>query len=188
MAGHVRFLLDDEAAVLVLDEFAFHVRPQVEIAAVGDPFEFAVLPRFEERERVFEVRRADRIMREFFRRVFAENQILAADAQIEIPLIATIPPVGVPLRGFVGMAEELHLHLLEFARAKREIAGSDFVAETLADLGNAKGDLHTRAVDDVLEVHEHALGRFGTQKRDALFTTQGPDDRLEHQVEFAGLR
>ena len=36
----------------------------------------------------------------------------------------------------------------------------------------------------VLEVHEDALGRFGTQERGILFAAHRADDRLEHQVEF----
>ena len=85
------------------------------------------------------------------------------------------------------MAEELDLHLLELARAEGEVPRRDLVAETLADLGDAEGNPHPRAVADVLEVDENALGRLGTQKDRVLFAAQRADDRLEHQVELPRL-
>ena len=85
------------------------------------------------------------------------------------------------------MAEELDLHLLELARAEREIARRDLVAETLADLGDAERNSHPGAVDDVLEIDEDPLGRLRAQEGRALFAAQGADIRLEHQVEFARL-
>ena len=63
------------------------------------------------------------------------------------------------------MAEELDLHLLELARAEGEVPRRDFVAKTLADLGDAEGNPHPRAVADVLEVDEHALGGLGAEER-----------------------
>ena len=85
------------------------------------------------------------------------------------------------------MAEELDLHLLEFARAEGEIPRRDFVAETLADLGDAERDPHARAVEDVLEVDENALRGFRTQKCFAGLVADGARVGLEHQVEFAGF-
>ena len=43
-----------------------------------------------------------------------------------------------------GRHEELHLHLLELARAEDEVAGGDLVAEGLADLGDAERRLLAR--------------------------------------------
>jgi len=54
--------LDDELPVL-LAEFAFHVRPEIEIAAMGDSLQLAILARSEERERILDVRRADGVVR-----------------------------------------------------------------------------------------------------------------------------
>ena len=85
------------------------------------------------------------------------------------------------------MAEELDLHLLELARAEGEVPRRDLVAETLADLGDAEGNPHPRAVADVLEVDEDALGRLGAEKRRILFAAQRAGDRLEHQVELPRL-
>ena len=85
------------------------------------------------------------------------------------------------------MAEELDLHLLELARAEGEVSRRDLVAKALADLGDAEGDSHPRAVADVLEVDEDALGGFGAKEGGVVFAAQGADDRLEHQVELARL-
>ena len=85
------------------------------------------------------------------------------------------------------MAEELDLHLLELARAEGEVPRRDLVAKALADLRDAEGNLHPRAVEHVLEVDEDALRRFRPQKGGPLFAAQRADDRLEHQVEFARL-
>src|ERR1043165_8154929 len=85
------------------------------------------------------------------------------------------------------MAEELDLHLLELARAEREVARRNLVAEALADLGDAEGNTHTATVHDVLEVGEDTLGGFGTQEGGAFLAAERTDEGLEHQVEFARL-
>ena len=64
------------------------------------------------------------------------------------------------------MAEELDLHLLELARAEGVVARVDLVAKRLADLGDAERQLEPRAVEDVLEVDEDALGGFGAEVGD----------------------
>ena len=76
---------------------------------------------------------------------------------------------------WLGMAEELDLHLLELARAEGEVARRDLVAEALADLGDAERDADAAAVEDVLEVDEDALGRLGPQEGRLLLAAQGAD-------------
>lgn len=49
------------------------------------------------------------------------------------------------------------------------------------------GKLDPRGVADVLEVDEDPLRGFGPQERFVVLRAQGTEDRLEHQVEFAGL-
>ena len=89
------------------------------------------------------------------------------------------------LRGFIGMAEPFHFHLLEFAGAEDEIARGDFVAEGFADLGDAEGDFDAGGVDDVFEVEKDALGGFGAEigfdRR-----IDGADVGGEHQIEWRG--
>jgi hypothetical protein len=69
--------------------------------------------------------------------------------------------VVVPLHLGAGLDEELHLHLLELPHAEDELPRDDLVAEGLAGLRDAEGDLHARALLHVQEVHEDALCRFG---------------------------
>ncbi len=50
-----------------------------------------------------------------------------------------------------------------------------------------KGSLTRPGVDDVLEVGEDPLRRLGPQVGDVRLALERPDERLEHQVERAGL-
>ena len=82
-----------------------------------------------------------------------------------------------------GLDEELHLHLLELAGAEDEVARGDFVAERLADLGDAEREFGARGGEDVVEVDEDALRGFGAQPHLARGVLNGSGERLEHQVE-----
>ena len=72
-------------------------------------------------------------------------------------------PVLEPLQILAGLAEELQLHLLEFAHAEDEVAGRYLVAEGLAYLANARGQLLARGAHGVGEVDEYALRGLGAQ-------------------------
>ncbi len=84
-----------------------------------------------------------------------------------------------------GVHEELHLHLLEFARAEDEVPGGDLVAERLADLGDAERHLLPRRLLDVEEVHIDALRRLRPQVHHRRAVLHRPHERLEHEVEHA---
>ena len=155
---------DFQAALGVLDELAFHVAAQIEVAAMGDAFQLAELAGGEERKRVFDVGGADRVVAQLVLVVLAKPQALAGQAEARVPRHPPVAPVFVPLARRVRVAEELDLHLLELARAEREIPRRDLVAKALADLRDAERNLHPRAVEHVLEVDEDALGRFGPQE------------------------
>ena len=86
-----------------------------------------------------------------------------------------------------GLDEELHLHLLELARAEDEVAGRDLVAEALAGLGDAERRLLARGLHDVVEVDEDALGRLGAQVVQARLVLDDAEVGLEHHVELARL-
>ena len=147
---------------------------EIEIAAMGHAFQLAELARREEREGVFDVGRADRVVAQFVGRMVAEPQAVAGQAEIEIPLVAPVVPVLIPGQRLAGVAEELDFHLLELARTEGEIPRRDLVAEALADLAHAKGDAHAGAVQHVLEVDEDALGRFGAEENLAALVLHGP--------------
>jgi hypothetical protein len=65
------------------------------------------------------------------------------------PVVAEGAPVLEPLQIGVGLAEELQLHLLELAGAEDEVARGDLVAEGLADLADAEGQLAPGGALDV---------------------------------------
>ena len=84
-----------------------------------------------------------------------------------------------------GLDEELHLHLLELARAEDEVARRDLVPERLADLRDAERDLLPRRLLDVQEVDVDALRRLGPEIHDRRALLDRPHERLEHQVELS---
>ena len=88
---------------------------------------------------------------------------------------------------FVRRHEELHLHLLELARAEDEVARRDLVAEGLADLRDPERRFLARELQHVLEVDEDALRRLRAQVGDRARLLHRADRRLEHQVEVARL-
>src|SRR5262249_27316778 len=84
---------------------------QVVIAPVRDPFQLADA----EWEGVLDVGGRLRVKGEFVRLVVAEPQFVRPEPEVHVPLVPRLPPVGVPLLGFLRVAEELDLHLLELA-------------------------------------------------------------------------
>src|ERR1043165_2312553 len=127
---------------------------------MGDSLQLAILARRQERERILNIGRADRVMAQLILVMFAQPQSITRQAQVLVPRHSPIAPVLVPLPRRVRMAEELNLHLLEFARPKREIPRRDLVPKTLAGLRDPERNFHARAVANILEVDEDALGRF----------------------------
>ena len=87
----------DHQLVALADELALHVRAQVEVAAVRDALEFAVLALLTKREGVLDVGSAHGVVREFCLLVVAENQALLADAKVNVPLEPAVAPKLIPL-------------------------------------------------------------------------------------------
>ena len=110
-----------------------------------------------------------------------------ADAVAEVPAVALVDPVAVPLVRLVRRHEELHLHLLELERAEDEVSGRDLVAKGLADLRDPEGRLAPRDLGDVLEVDEDPLRGLRAQVDVDAGLLDGADARLEHQVEVPRL-
>ena len=115
----------------------------------------------------------------------AEVLVLQSDAQQ--PVVAEGAPVVEPLQIGAGLAEELQLHLLELADAEDEVARGDLVAEGLADLADAEGQLAAGGALGVHKVGEDALGRLGTEIDGVLGILGDALERLEHQVELADI-
>src|SRR3954469_14016722 len=107
---------------------------QVVVAPVGDPLQLAD----SKWEAILDVGRGGRVEGQLVLLMVAEAEPVALQAVADVPVEPFLAPVGVPLGGVRRAAEELDLHLLELARAEREVARGDLVAETLADLGDAE--------------------------------------------------
>ena len=104
-----------------------------------------------------------------------------------VPLHPPLPPALEPLRVGARLHEELHLHLLELAGAEDEVPGRDLVAERLADLGDAEGNLLPRALQDVEVVDVDALRGLGPEVDHGGLLLHRSHEGLEHQVEEPGL-
>src|SRR6058998_2011180 len=112
---------------------------------------FQLLRLVGEREQIFDVRGADRIVGQLLLALLAWPEPIRLDPQLGVPRLAHVAPILVPLHGFRWMTEELDLHLLELAATERVVARIDLIAERLADLGDTERQLEAGAVEDVLE-------------------------------------
>ena len=119
--------------------------------------------------------------------VVTQAQVLVLQADAQQPVVAEGPPIPEPLQVGAGLAEELQLHLLELADAEDEVARGDLVAEGLADLAHAEGQLAAGGALGVHEVGKDALRRFGTQIHGVLGVLGDALEGLEHEVELADV-
>ena len=152
----------------------------VPLAAVVDALDFAPAEREEELDVEGLLGVVGELLMPVDVELFFRN---AEDLRVEVPRL--VLPVVEPLQRFVFMAEEFHFHLHEFAGAEREVARVDFVAERLARLRDAEGQLLAGGDADRVEIDENRLAGFRAQPRDVLFVEHGADERLHHEVEFA---
>ena len=83
--------------------------------------------------------------------------------------------------------KEFDFHLLEFAGSEGEVTRVDFVAESFSNLGDAEGEFFSRDFENVFELNEHGLGRFGSEVGEVSFVLDGADVGFEHQVELPGF-
>ena len=118
----------------------------------------------------------------------AQAKVFFPDAKAEQPVFAVVLPIGEPLKVCSGLAEEFALHLLKLARAEREVARRNLVAEGLAHLAHAEGQLAARGALHIGKVYKNALRSFGPQVACAGRILCYADSRFEHQVEFADGR
>ena len=156
---------------------------QIIVAPAGNTFQF----RPAHREKEVDIETAQSIMGQLFLAMLAEFEVFFAHAQFLLPVDALINPVFKPFVLGARFDEVLDFHLLEFTVAEDEVAGGNLIAEGLAHLGDAEGQLFAGSVDHILEIDEHALGGLRSQidYRDSILNRSHKG--LEHQVELAGL-
>ena len=155
---------------------------QVVVGAVGNAPQLAPVG---EREGVLDVGGGAAVEGQLGRLVVAQAQIFFLDAKAQQPVLAVVLPVGEPLQVGVGLAEELALHLLKLPGTEGEVARGDLVAERLADLADAEGQLAAGGALDVGKVDEDALRGLGAQIAGGGGILGHADGGLEHQVELA---
>ena len=159
------------------------MRVQVEVGAAGHAPQLAPA----EGEVELEVGGGVGVMGQLLGVVVAQAQLIVAQAEVEQPLVAEVLPVGEPGQLGAGLAEELQLHLLELTDAEDEVARGDLVAEGLADLADAEGELAAGGPLDGREVHEDALCGLGTEVDGVLRVLGDALEGLEHQVELTDI-
>ena len=120
--------------------------------------------------------------------VVPQTQVLVPDAQAQQPVVAELLPVGEPLQLSPRLAEEFQFHLLKLTGAEGEVARGDLIAEGLADLAYAEGQLPAGGPLDILEVDKNALGGLRAEVDGVLGVLGDPLEGLEHQVELPDVR
>ena len=119
--------------------------------------------------------------------VIPQLQVFLLHAHVQQPVPAVVLPEGKPFQVGAGLAEEFQFHLLEFPGAEGEVAGGDFVAKALADLGHAEGDFFAGGALDVGEVDKDALSGLGPEIQ-LIFRVLGDAlEGFEHQVKGADV-
>ena len=154
---------------------------QVVVGTVGDALKFAPAPR----EAVLDVVGVLGVMGQLVRVVTPEAQVLGTDAVLRVPTEAFVEPRLQPLVVGARLHEVLDFHLLEFAGSEGEVARRNLVAEGLAYLGDAEGELAAGGREHVGEVNEDALGRFRSQVHLMGGVFDWAHEGLEHQAELA---
>ncbi len=131
---------------------------EVEVSAVGDAAYLIEFVRVAEMEvhRAFGIVRAimslDLDLLDIFR---LESESGEPAARFGKPVFEIPFPLGF-------FHEILELHDLELADAEDEIPRGYLIAERLPYLGHTERKTRMERIDDVLEIDEHALSRFGT--------------------------
>ena len=120
--------------------------------------------------------------------VVVEAKVLGVKSEVKKELPCALLELGIVRAVRALLAEPLVLHLLEFDGAEDEVAGRDLVAERLADLRDAEGDLGARRALHVQKVDEFALRRLGAQIDFVLALVGDAARGLKHQVEGADGR
>ena len=128
---------------------------------------------------------AVRVVAEFLLGMLAEAYMLFLHAEGKQELMAVILPVFIPFHLGAGFTEEFQLHLLELAGTEGKVAGGYLVAEGLAHLSYAEGQLPAGSALYVLKVYKDALRGLGAEVDLAgsvlIYALEG----LEHHVELA---
>ncbi len=120
--------------------------------------------------------------------VVVETQMLLRNSEIHIIPMAVILEIFVKLGIRALLAEGLELHLLKLNRSECEVARSNLISESLADLTDAERKLCSHAALYVEIVYILTLCIFRTQIDNALCVVRYSPVCLEHKVELSYVR
>jgi len=157
------------------------VPPQVIIGAVMHAFKLAPA----HREQVLNVVSVFRVMRKLIRPVLMPAQMVRLYAKFLIIRPAPLAPLIEPHHIRTRLYKELHFHLLKLAGAENKVFGNDFIAERLANLGDAERDFHPVGLNNIPVIYIDTLCGLGAQIDNACGVLSGAYVGLEHQVELA---
>ena len=162
----------------------FAMPSKVVVGAVGNALQLPPSPGKE----ILDLEGARGVVRQLlFFQLARSDLVLAHTKDLGPPVHALVAPVLQPLAVTAGFDEELELHLLKLTQPEDEVARRDLVAKRLANLRNTEWNPLASGVDDVLELHEHALRRLRSQKHLGGRVLDRPHVGLEHQVELASV-
>ena len=156
---------------------------KVIISAIGNAFKLfhAV------RKLIFDVIAGFGIMREVLFRSRINIDIFTLQPLLFPPFDTGFLPIFMPFFVFARHNEIFQFRLLKLANAKNEVARRNFVAERLADLGDAERQLARGGVNDVAELGKNRLSGFRTQIAENRTVVNRTDGSFKHQIERTGL-
>ncbi len=111
-------------------------------------------------------------------------QFLLTDAERAMDKLPAILPFMKQLLpvGFLWIEEIFNFRLFKLKRSKHKLTGSDFIAETLADLTNTKRQLYTCWIENIGEVGKNPA-RSRHADKPASFLPQLRRCRLGYDIE-----
>ena len=157
---------------------------EVIVRAIGDAPQFTPA----EGEEELKIGGGLGIERQFCFVMITQTQVLFFQPDRQQELSAERAPVVKPLKVCIRFAEEFQFHLLELSYTEDEVARSDLVAETLADLCDTEWKLPACGTLYIDKVGKDALGRFGAQIHRVLRILRHALESFEHQVELTNVR
>ena len=161
----------------------FLVLLEIVIGTVRDAFEFLGA----EREGIEKVVCTLGVEGSVFFRDIEDGDFTAGDADRFVPGKAVGEPLIEPFFSICGGNKKFDLHLFELAGSEGEVPRVDFVTESFPYLGDSEGQFFSRDFENIFELDEHGLGRFGPKVGEISFVLDGADVGFEHEVELPGF-
>mmetsp|Transcript_2708 Transcript_2708/g.3645 ORF Transcript_2708/g.3645 Transcript_2708/m.3645 type:complete len:200 (-) Transcript_2708:732-1331(-) len=112
--------------------------------------------------------------------IFTESYMKQKSLAIIQPLFVEIGPHVITRRDKV-----FYFHLFKFTRSENEVAWSDLVTKSFANLRDTKWNFLATGSENVLKVEKDTLRRFRPEVSHARFIGNSTHLCLEHEIEIA---